>query len=70
MASPRCWSSSIRQPGANIIDTVDRMYAALPQLQASIPADIKLTVGMDRTTTIRASVHDVELTHADLDRRW
>jgi multidrug efflux pump len=51
-----------RQPGANIIDTVDRVYAALPSLNASIPAAIKLTVGMDRTTTIRASVHDVELT--------
>jgi multidrug efflux pump len=51
-----------RQPGANIIDTVDRIYAALPSLHASIPADIKLTVGMDRTTTIRASVHDVEFT--------
>ncbi|HVN30102.1 MAG TPA: efflux RND transporter permease subunit, partial [Candidatus Binataceae bacterium] len=51
-----------RQPGANIIDTVDRIYAALPSLHASIPADIKITVGMDRTTTIRASVHDVEFT--------
>ncbi len=51
-----------RQPGANIIDTVDRIYAALPGLHASIPADIKMTVGMDRTTTIRASVHDVEFT--------
>jgi multidrug efflux pump len=51
-----------RQPGANIIDTVDRVYAALPSLNASIPAAIKLTVGMDRTTTIRASVHDVEFT--------
>jgi multidrug efflux pump len=51
-----------RQPGANIIDTVDRIYAALPSLHASIPAAINLTVGMDRTTTIRASVHDVEFT--------
>ena len=51
-----------RQPGANIIDTVDRVYAALPQLRASIPAAIKLTVVLDRTTTIRASVHDVEFT--------
>jgi len=51
-----------RQPGANIIDTVDRIYAAMPGLHASIPADIELTVGMDRTTTIRASVHDVEFT--------
>ena len=51
-----------RQPGANIIDTVDRVYAAMPQLHASISPAIKLTVVMDRTTTIRASVHDVELT--------
>ena len=51
-----------RQPGANIIDTVDRVYASLPGLHASIPADIDLIVGMDRTTTVRASVHDVEVT--------
>jgi len=51
-----------RQPGANIIDTVDRIYAALPSLKASIPAAIDLTVVLDRTTTIRASVHDVERT--------
>jgi multidrug efflux pump len=51
-----------RQPGANIIETVDRVYAALPQLRASIPAAIDLTVVLDRTTTIRASVEDVEFT--------
>jgi multidrug efflux pump len=51
-----------RQPGANIIDTVDRVYAALPQLRASISPAINLGVVMDRTTTIRASVHDVEFT--------
>ena len=51
-----------RQPGANIIDTVDRIYAALPQLHASISPAINLSVVMDRTTTIRASVHDVEFT--------
>ncbi|HZC45975.1 MAG TPA: efflux RND transporter permease subunit, partial [Candidatus Acidoferrum sp.] len=51
-----------RQPGANIIDTVDRVYEALPQLRASISPAINLSVVMDRTTTIRASVHDVELT--------
>jgi multidrug efflux pump len=51
-----------RQPGANIIDTVDRVYAALPQLRASISPAINLGVVMDRTTTIRASVRDVELT--------
>ena len=51
-----------RQPGANIIDTVDRVRALMPQFQAEIPAGIKLHVAMDRTTTIRASVHDVEIT--------
>jgi len=51
-----------RQPGANIIDTVDRIYAELPSLKASIPAAINFTVVLDRTTTIRASVKDVELT--------
>jgi multidrug efflux pump len=51
-----------RQPGANIIETVDRVRALLPQLQASIPPVVLLGVGMDRTTTIRASIHDVEWT--------
>jgi multidrug efflux pump len=51
-----------RQPGANIIDTVDRIREALPALKASIPAGIEMTVTLDRTTTIRASVRDVELT--------
>jgi multidrug efflux pump len=51
-----------RQPGANIIETVDRIRAALPSLKASIPSAIDLTVVMDRTTTIRASVRDVEIT--------
>jgi multidrug efflux pump len=51
-----------RQPGANIIDTVDRIYAMLPELQNSIPQSIKLGVVMDRTTTIRASISDVERT--------
>ena len=51
-----------RQPGANIIATVDRINALLPQLRASIPAAMDLAVGMDRTTTIRASVKDVEFT--------
>ena len=49
-----------RQPGANIIDTVDRIYAQIPSLKASIPNGIDTTVVLDRTTTIRASVHDVE----------
>jgi multidrug efflux pump len=51
-----------REPGANIIDTVDRVREALPQLKAAIPAAIDLTVVLDQTTTIRASVHDVEQT--------
>ncbi len=49
-----------RQPGANIIQVVDRVTALLPQLQASLPAAVKVTVLTDRTTTIRASVSDVE----------
>ncbi len=51
-----------RQPGANIIDTVQRIYDQLPALQASIPNGIKITVVLDRTTTIKASVFDVERT--------
>ncbi|MEN3976280.1 efflux RND transporter permease subunit [Emcibacter sp. SYSU 3D8] len=51
-----------RQPGANIIETVDSIKAELPVLQAALPDDIKLTVASDRTTTIRASLHEVELT--------
>jgi multidrug efflux pump len=51
-----------RQPQANIIDTVDRLYAALPQLRAAIPPAINLRVVMDRTVTIRASVSETEHT--------
>jgi multidrug efflux pump len=51
-----------RQPGANIIKTVDSVRALIPQLQASISPSIKLAVLNDRTTTIRASVRDVEMT--------
>jgi multidrug efflux pump len=51
-----------KQPQANIIDTVDRIRAALPGLEASVPKGMEVTVPMDRTTTIRASVHDVEVT--------
>ncbi|HEY0264555.1 MAG TPA: efflux RND transporter permease subunit [Granulicella sp.] len=53
-----------RQPGANIIDTVDRINAQMPSLQAEIPQGIDMTIVLDRTTTIRASVHDVEKTLA------
>jgi multidrug efflux pump len=49
------------QPGANIIETVDRVKALMPELETSIPAAIRLSVVMDRSTTIRASIHDVEL---------
>ena len=51
-----------RQPGANIIDTVDRVTALIPLLKASIPSDIEITSVSDRTTTIRASLKDVEST--------
>jgi multidrug efflux pump len=50
-----------RQPGANVIATVDKIKALLPQLQATLPAAIGVTVLTDRTTTIRASVHDVQV---------
>jgi len=50
-----------RQPGANIIDTADRVIAMLPELQASVPAGMSLDQVIDRTLTIRASVHDIEL---------
>ena len=51
-----------RQPGANIIDTVDRIREALPSVEASIPEGIDTTIVLDRTTTIRASVSTVERT--------
>jgi multidrug efflux pump len=51
-----------RQPGANIIDTVDSVKAAIPQLMAAMPRDMDLLIANDRTTTIRASLHDTEIT--------
>ena len=51
-----------RQPGANIIATVDRIRAELPSIKASIPLGMDTTIVLDRTTTIRASVSDVERT--------
>ncbi len=51
-----------RQPGANIIETVDRVRAQLPSIKATIPLGINITIVLDRTTTIRASVSDVERT--------
>jgi multidrug efflux pump len=53
-----------RAPGANIIDTVDRVYALLPELRAAISPAIDLTAAVDRSTTIRASLKDVERTLA------
>ena len=50
-----------RQPGANVIQTVDRIKALLPKLQASLPASVDVQVIADRTTTIRASVRDTEV---------
>jgi multidrug efflux pump len=51
-----------REPGANIIDAVDRVKALLPDLQASIPGDIDIAVAADRSTTIRASLRDIQYT--------
>jgi hydrophobe/amphiphile efflux-1 (HAE1) family protein len=53
-----------RQPGANVIETVDRIKSALPRLQKAIPPGIDITVMTDRTQTIRASVDDVQVTMA------
>ncbi len=50
-----------RQPAANMIETVDRINAVLPQLRASISPSLHLNIAVDRTTTIRSSVHDVEI---------
>lgn len=51
-----------RQPGANVIDTVDRLKAELPRLERALPTSVKLTLVHDRTDTIRASIHDVQFT--------
>ncbi len=51
-----------RQPGANIIDTVDSVKADIPQLMAAMPRDVDLLIANDRTTTIRSSLHDTERT--------
>ena len=51
-----------RQPGANIIDAVDAVKAALPQLEAAMPSDINVSIANDRSTTIRASLQDTEAT--------
>jgi multidrug efflux pump len=51
-----------RQPGANIIETIDSVKESLPHLQAAMPADVNVTVAIDRSTTIRDSLRDTELT--------
>ncbi len=51
-----------RQPGANVIETVDGVRALLPQLRAQLPADIDVQVASDSTNSIRASLHEIELT--------
>src|SRR5262249_58235626 len=51
-----------RQPGANIIDTVDNVKALLPELEASIPRTIDVHVAIDRSTTLPSSLHDVQPT--------
>ncbi len=50
------------QPGGNIIDTTDGVKAELPHLEAALPADIHVSIAIDRSTTIRSSLHDTELT--------
>lgn len=51
-----------RQPGANVIDTVNRLKAELPRIERALPTSVKLTLVHDRTETIRASIHDVQFT--------
>ncbi len=51
-----------RQPGANIIDTIDSVKAQLPHLEAAMPADVNVAIAIDRSTTIRQSLHDTEAT--------
>jgi multidrug efflux pump len=60
--SPSVLIIVFRQPGANIIETVDRVRTLMPYLQSSISPAIKLTIAMDRTVTVRASVKDIETT--------
>jgi multidrug efflux pump len=59
-STPALIMNVLRQPGANVVDTVDRIKGLLPSLQASMPAGVDVAVLTDRTTTIRASVTDVE----------
>jgi multidrug efflux pump len=50
------------QPGANIINTIDGVKAQLPSLEAALPADMQVSIAIDRSTTIRSSLHDTEMT--------
>ena len=59
-SSRRSCSTITKEAGANVIETVDRIQAVLPQLMEWMPPDIQVTVMSDRTTTIRASVTDVQ----------
>ena len=59
-ATPALVLNVQRQPGANVVDVVDRIHDLLPSLQASLPSGVDLAILTDRTTTIRASVADVE----------
>jgi multidrug efflux pump len=61
-AKPAVLVILFRQPGANIIETVERVRALLPELEASIPRAIDMSIALDRTPTIRASIADVEAT--------
>ncbi len=54
-----------RQPGGNIIDTIDGVKAELPHLQAALPADMNVSIAIDRSTTIRSSLHDTETDAGD-----
>ena len=60
--SPSILVMLFRQPGANIISTIDNIKAMLPPLQASIPSNIKISIAMDQSTTIRTTLRDVERT--------
>ena len=62
LGEPSVILAVFRQPGANMIETVDRIKAIMPELRAAISPSLHLRVAIDRTTTIRASIHDVERT--------
>ena len=57
----RADTASFRQPGANFIEVVDRIKALMPPLTAALPADVEMRIVQDRTLTIRASLHEIEI---------